>query len=171
MVKMIHNMLKQDRAFSWNAITEKDFVEIENAISYVPILEKPDFAKVFIIYTNTTKEFIYVIVLQKDYHNNEQPITYMSQILSEDEFKYTLIEKHTFSLVKANEKFHHFILGKNTHVKSPFPAVKFFLLQTHLSRKLTHWLAKIQEHDFTITTSNTIKGCDLALHLAQHPKP
>jgi hypothetical protein len=50
MVKMIHNMLKQDRVFSWNAITEKDFVEIENAISYVPILEKPDFAK-FLSYT------------------------------------------------------------------------------------------------------------------------
>jgi hypothetical protein len=33
---------------------------------------------------------------------------------------------------------------------------------------LAHWLAKIQEHDITIITSNTIKGCDLTLQLAQH---
>jgi hypothetical protein len=95
----------------------------------------------------------------------------MSQSLFDDEFKYTLIEKHTFSLVKAIEKFCHFILGKHTQVKVPLPAVKFFLSQTHLSGKLAHWLAKIQEHDFMITTSNTIKGHDLALHLAQHPEP
>jgi hypothetical protein len=95
----------------------------------------------------------------------------MSQSLSDDEFKYSLIEKHTFSLVKAIEKFRHFILGKHTEVKVPLPAVKFLLSQTHLSGKLAHWLAKIQEHDFMITTSNTIKGCDLALHLAQHPEP
>jgi hypothetical protein len=171
MVKPIHNMLKQDRSFSWNDDTEKDFVEIKNAISSAPVLAKPDFEKDFIIYTNATEEAISAILLQKDDHNNEQPIAYMSQSLSDDEFKYTLIEKHTFSLVKAIEKFHHFILGKHTQVKVPLPAVKFFLSQTHLSGKLAHWLAKIQEHDFTITTSNTIKGHDLALHLAQHPEP
>ena len=31
-------------------------------------------------------------------------------------------------------------------------------------------LAKIQEHDLNIVTSTTIKGRDLALHLAQHAK-
>jgi hypothetical protein len=53
------------------------------------------------------------------------------------------IEKHAFALVKVVEKFCHFILGKHTLVKVPLLAVKFFLSQTYLSRKLTHWLAKI----------------------------
>jgi hypothetical protein len=51
----------------------------------------------------------------------------MSQGLSDDEFKYYFIKKDAFSLVKAIEKFHHFILGKNTLVNFPLPAVKFFL--------------------------------------------
>jgi len=42
------------------------------------------------------------------------------------------------------------------------------LSKAHLFGKLAHWLAKIQEHDFMITTSNTIKGRDLALPVAQH---
>ena len=75
----------------------------------------------------------------------------MSQILSDDEVKYTLIEKHTFTLVKAIGKFRNFILGKQTHVRVPLPTVRFLLTQTHLSGKLAHWLAEIQEHDFTIT--------------------
>jgi hypothetical protein len=92
----------------------------------------------------------------------------MSQRLSDDELKYSYIEKHAFALVKVVEKFRHFILGKHTLVKVPFPTVKFSLSQTYLSGKLAHWLAKIQEHDLTIMTSNTIKGRELALHLAQH---
>jgi hypothetical protein len=106
--------------------------------------------------------------MQNDDQGNEKPVAYMSQSLSDDEFKYSFIEKHAFSLVKVVEKFHHFILGKHTLVKVPLPAVKFFLSQTYLSGKLSHWLAKIQEHDLNIMTSTTIKGRDLALHLAQH---
>jgi hypothetical protein len=75
---------------------------------------KLDFDKDFIIYTNSTEEAIYVILLQKDDQKNEQPIAYMSQSLSNDEIKYSLIEKQNFSLVKAIEKFFHFILGKHT---------------------------------------------------------
>jgi hypothetical protein len=92
----------------------------------------------------------------------------MSQILSNDEFKYSYIEKHVFPLVKVVEKFCHFILGKHTQVKVHFPVVKFFLSQTYLSWKLAHWLANIQKHDLTIMTSKKIKGRDLSLHLAQH---
>jgi hypothetical protein len=92
----------------------------------------------------------------------------MSQILSDDEFKYSFIEKHAFSLVKVVEQFCHFILGKHTLVKVQLPVVKFLLSQTYLSGKLAHYLAKIQEHNLTIMTSKTIKGRDLSLHLAQH---
>jgi hypothetical protein len=103
--------------------------------------------------------------------NNEKHVAYMSKILSNDEIKYSYIEKHVFSLVKAIEKFHHFILGKHTQVKVPLPVVKFLLSKTYLSEKFVHWLAKIQEHDLTIMTSKTIKGRDLSLHLAENSEP
>jgi hypothetical protein len=120
------------------------------------------------IYNNATEEAISSILIQGDDQGNEKPVAYMSQSLSDDEFKYSFIEKHSLSLVKVVEKFLHFILGKHTLVKVPLPTVKFFLSQNYLSGKLVHWLAKIQEHDLTIMTYNTTKGHDLALHLAQH---
>jgi len=100
---------------------------IKKAISSATVLEKPDFEKDFTIYKNSTKDEIYAILVQCDDQNRKKPAGYMSQILSYDEFKYSYIEKHDFSLVKAVEKFCHFILGKHTLVKVPFPAVKFFL--------------------------------------------
>jgi hypothetical protein len=56
-------------------------------------LAKPDFEKDFIIYRNVAKEAIYAILMQNDDQNNEKPIAYMSQILSDDEIKYSNIEK------------------------------------------------------------------------------
>jgi hypothetical protein len=168
MVKPIHNFLKQDRSFSWTDDFENAFVRIKKAISYAPVLAKPDFEKEFIIYTNSTEEVVFDILMQCDDQVNEKPVAYMSQSLSDDDFKYSYIEKHAFALVKVVEKFCHFILGKHTLVKVPLPIVKFLLSQTYLSGKLAHWLAKIQEHDLTLMTSKTTRGRDLSLHLAQH---
>jgi hypothetical protein len=113
MDKPIHNLLKQDRSFSWTYDIENAFLRIEKEIRSTLVLAKPYFEKYFIRYTNATKETISAILLQSDDQNNEKPVAYMSHILSDDEIKYSYIEKNTFSLVKAIEKFLHFILGKD----------------------------------------------------------
>jgi len=95
----------------------------------------------------------------------------MSQSFPDSAVQYYLIEKNVYSLLKAIEKFRQYILGKHTIVKVPLPAVKFLLPQTYLSEKLANWLTKIQEHDLTIETINTIKGRNLAFHLAQNSIP
>jgi hypothetical protein len=138
MVKPIHNILKQDCSFSWTDDIEKYFLKIKKAISSASVLAKPDFEKEFIIYTNATEEAIFAILLQNDDQNNENFVAYMSHSLSDDEIKYSYIEKHDFSLVKVIEKICHFILGKHTQVRVPFPAIKFLLSQTYLSGKLAH---------------------------------
>jgi hypothetical protein len=73
-----------------------------------------DFEKYFIIYTNAIEEAVFVILLQCEDQNNKKAVAYMSQSISNDEFRYSSIEKYVFSLVKDVEKFHHFILGKHT---------------------------------------------------------
>ena len=79
----------------------------------------------------------------------------MSQILSVDELKYYLIEKHSYALVKAIEKFRHFIMGKCTEVKVPLPAIKFLLSHAYLSGKLAH-LQRFDNHDILIQSMDEI---------------
>jgi hypothetical protein len=114
MVKEIHNIINQDRYFSWTDDIEIIFLRIKKEISFAPVLAKPNFEKDFIIYTNDIEEAIYAILLQCDDQNNEKLVSYMRQSLSDGEFKYSYIEKHAFSLVKVVDKFLHFILGKHT---------------------------------------------------------
>lgn len=58
------------------------------------------------------------------------------------------------------------IIGNHTEVRTPLPTIKFLFSQNLLSGKLAQSLKKIQEHDLSLTTTNTIKGRDLSLHLA-----
>jgi hypothetical protein len=88
-------------------------------------LAKPDFEKEFMIYTNSIEEAVYVILMQGNDQGNKKPVAYMSQSLYDDEFKYSFIEKHAFALVKVVEKICHFILGKKTLVKVPYPLSSF----------------------------------------------
>jgi hypothetical protein len=87
MVKPIHNLVKKYHSFSCTNDVENAFVRIKKEISSTLILAKPDFDKYFIIYTNATEEAVSVILLQCDDQNNEKPVAYMTQSLSDDEFK------------------------------------------------------------------------------------
>jgi hypothetical protein len=91
MVEPIHNLLNQDRSFSWKDDVEKYFVGIKKVICYVPVLAKLDFEKEFMIYTNATKEAVSSILMQDDDQGNEKSVAYMSQSLSDDEFKSSFI--------------------------------------------------------------------------------
>jgi len=170
-VKPIHNLLKANQTCVWNKQANKSFLKIKDALSSAPVLATPNFSKDFILHTNATEEAIAAILMQKKLQNDEQPIAFMSQSLSDVAIQYRLIEKHAYALVKAIEKFRHYILGKHTIVKVPLHAVKYLLSQTYLSGNLANWLTKFQEHDLSIETVNTIKGRGLALHLSQHSVP
>jgi hypothetical protein len=63
MIKPIHNILMQDHSFFWTEDTENYFVRINKEISSTPFLEKPDFEKDCIVYTNSTEEEIFAILL------------------------------------------------------------------------------------------------------------
>jgi len=101
MVKPIQSILKKYLSFSWMNDVENDFVGIKKEISSTLVLAKPDFEKEFMIYTNATEEAIYAILMQNDDRGNGKPMAYMSQILSDDDFKYYFIENMLSLLLKC----------------------------------------------------------------------
>jgi hypothetical protein len=89
MVKPIHNILKQDHSFSCTNGIENAFEGIKKEIISASVLMKSYVEKEFTIYTNATEEAISAILMQNDDQGNEKPVSYMSQSLYDDEFKYS----------------------------------------------------------------------------------
>jgi len=104
-IKPIHNLLKSNYTFIWDEKANHFSLKIKDALSSTPVLATPDFSRYFIVYTNATKESISAILIENNSQYIEQPIAFMSQILSDSDVQYYLIEKHAYSLVKAIEKF------------------------------------------------------------------
>lgn len=170
-VKPINSLLRKEMEFDWDNNRQSSFTAIKDVIASAPVLDKPDFNRDFLLYTNVTEEAISAILIQTNLEGYEQPIAFMSQSLIDAEFKFPYVKKHALALVVALRKFRHYIHGCHTIVNLPIPVVKHLLSQTYLQGKLANWLANIQEYDLEFTITKAIKGRDLALHLAQHPGP
>lgn len=66
---------------------------------------------------------------KKNDQGEEHPIAFMTQILLDDELKYSDIENNTYELVKLIEQFWCLIIGKHTKVRVSFRTMKDFLLR------------------------------------------
>jgi len=98
-VKPIHNLLKANQTFIWDEKANNSFLKIKDALSFALVLATPNFSKDFIVYMNATEEAISTILIQKNSQNVEQPIAFMSQIFPDSTVQYSLIKKHSYSVL------------------------------------------------------------------------
>jgi hypothetical protein len=82
----------------------------------------------------------------------------MSKCLQEYELKYSLVEKHTFSLIKDVSYFKSYILTSHVIVYVPYPPIKTMLSQQIREGISANWLAKLQVCDIEINTLKFVRG-------------
>jgi len=144
-VKTINLLLKKDQRFEWTENIQRDFNNIKHAISTAPVLISLNFNKYFIIYSFASEETIASILTQRNSKGEELTISFMSKTIHDYELKYSDIEKHTLSLVKAVAHFRTYILSSHVIAYVASSLIKIFLDQQLREGKLANWLSKIQE--------------------------
>ena len=63
-----------------------------------PILQYPDFEKLFILYTDTFGTELGAVLAQKDSENKERVIAYASKSLNKAEFNYGITDKECLAV-------------------------------------------------------------------------
>jgi hypothetical protein len=91
-IKHITNMLKKGSEIKWTPEAIKSFEDIKVALTKAPVLASPNFEKDFILFSFSSEHTIAGVLLQKDEHNFERPITYYSRILRDSPLKYDIME-------------------------------------------------------------------------------
>ena len=97
----------------------------------------------------------------------EQPIAFMSQDLQDSELKYTIMEKHAYSLIKSLKHFRTYIGYSKIIGYVPHAVVKDILPQQDCLGIRGKWVSKIQEYDIEIKPTKLIKGQGLVNMLMQ----
>jgi len=92
-INHITNMLNKGSDIKWTPEDRKSFEYIKVALTKSPVLASPNFSKDFILFSFALEHTIVGVLLQKDEHNIERPITYYSNTLMVSLLKYDIMEK------------------------------------------------------------------------------
>jgi len=91
------------------------------------MLVSPNFEKYFILFSFSSEHTIAGVLLQKDEHNFETPISYYNRTLRDSPLKYDIMEKQEYALVKALKEFRFYIFHSHTVAYVPNSSVKYIL--------------------------------------------
>ena len=90
------------------------------------------------------------VLKQKDKTGKEYVVEYYSKKLSQAEQKYTNPDRELYAIVKAFEKWHPYLYGRKTIVKTDHNNIKFFLKKQKIEGKRARWALKLSEYDYEI---------------------
>lgn len=137
-------MLSEKSTFKWSDEAKRAFDEIKVSIANAPVLAHPNYQKDFIIHFYASEHTISIILLQNDTEDAEVPISFMSVLLKNHELKYSLIEKHAFSVVKEVKHFGYYILHFHSMVFVSNTTVKSILTQQEVAmNNRVAWVSKV----------------------------
>jgi len=158
LIRLLNNMLKKDSKVKWTIEAKQAFEEIKIALTKTPVLTSPKFERDFIIFSFAFEHTIAAVLLQKDDQGCEKPIAFFSKALRDAPFKYQIMEKQAYALVKAIKDFRVYVLYSHVIAYVPNAVVNDILTQEGIEGKRGKWIANILEYDLEIKPTKVIKG-------------
>lgn len=171
--KPLNNLLKNDAAFEWSNECTQSFEYFKTCLSNPPILQFPDFTKVFQITTDASKVAVSAILSQGE-HPNDLPIAYASRTLNDAETRYTTSEIELTAILFGIKQFKTYIGYQHFKIITDCKALQWLFQVKSPSSRLLKWKLKLAGYDYEIIhtkgTNNTVADClSRYIHETQTP--
>ena len=111
--KPLTELLKKGTIFVWTSIHQTAFDQLKQALTTAPVLQLPDFSKVFIIETDASAKDIGA-VLQQEGH----PIAYISKALGPKNQGLSTYEKECLAILMAVDHWRSYLQHAQFHIKT-----------------------------------------------------
>ncbi|KAL0453745.1 UNVERIFIED_CONTAM: hypothetical protein Slati_1352600 [Sesamum latifolium] len=106
---------------------------------------------------------------QENEEGKEKALYYLSRTLTENELKYSPVEKACLALFYAIKKLMHYFEAYSIRLISRADPVKFVMSRPILSGRLAKWSIMFNQYEIEYVPQKAIKGQALANFLADHP--
>jgi len=111
--KPLTELLKKGTIFVWTSIHQTAFDQLKQALTTAPVLQLPDFSKVFIIETDASAKGIGA-VLQQEGH----PIAYISKALGPKNQGLSTYEKECLTILMVVDHWRSYLQHAQFHIKT-----------------------------------------------------
>lgn len=178
--KMIHNYAKISKPLTL-ALTKdyqinvRDpeyvaaFENLKSMLCNSPILQLPDFNKIFFVTTDAS-QYAIGAVLSQNFDGNDLPITFASRTLNKHEENLSVIEKELLAIVYACKYFRPYLYGRKFIIQTDHKPLQWLQSIKEPNSKLLRWRLLLEEFDYDIRyvkgKTNTVAD---ALSRIEHP--
>lgn len=149
--KPLSDMLKKESTFQFGSKERESFEQLKSDLSHSPVLKifNPKFETE--LHTDACKDGFGAILMQRSPDDNKlHPVYYMSRKTTETESRYTSYELEVLAVIRALEKFRHYLLGLKFKIITDCAVFKQTMNKIKLSAKIARWALLIEKFDTTI---------------------
>lgn len=125
------------------------FDKCKNILSNNPILQYPDYSKIFNLTTDASNVAVGA-VLSQNFNNADLPIAYASRTLNESEQHLSTIEKELLAVVWATKHFRPYLYGRHFNIYCDHKPLQWLFSIKEPNSKLMRWRLKLEEFDYEI---------------------
>ena len=136
--------------FNWDGRCQSAFDRIKEKLSTGPILQCPDWTKVFHLHTDASLTAIGAVLAQPGDRGVDLPIYYASRLLTVHEQNYTTTEREGLAMIYAVKKFRHYLLGNKFVFFVDHTALVDLVNKPQLSGRIARWILLLAEFNYEV---------------------
>jgi len=149
--KPLSDMLRKEKSFQFSLKEKESWEQLKSDLSRDPVLKIFSQTSETELHTNACKDGFGAVLLQKSSDDNKlHPVYYMSRKTTETESRYTSYELEVLAVVRALEKFRHYLLGIKFKIVTDCVALQQTMNRVKLSAKVARWTLLIKEFDAVV---------------------
>lgn len=114
-----------------------------------PILQYPDFSKIFNLTTDASN-FALGAILSQGPIGSDKPVCYASRTLTQTEQNYSTIEKELLAIVWATKYFRPYLYGRKFNIVTDHKPLTWLMSLKEPNSKLVRWRLKLEEFEYQI---------------------
>src|SRR5437868_10660893 len=148
--KPMLTLLKKDTPFLWTNKQQQAFDYLKKRLMEAPILQYPDFTRLFVLYTDASGTGLGAVLSQIDDEKRERVIAYASRSLNQAECNYRITDQECLAVVWAIKHFEQYLGLLPFKVITDHSALKFLQTTDVPTGKRARWMMYLQQFQFEI---------------------
>uniref|UniRef100_A0A7I4YM38 RNA-directed DNA polymerase n=1 Tax=Haemonchus contortus TaxID=6289 RepID=A0A7I4YM38_HAECO len=154
--KPLYDLTSIKKAFVWEDAQERAFEGLKKVLSEAPVLAQPNIEKatsgqrLFYIYTDASSVGVGAVLAQESDDGYLHPLHFASKPFSSAERNYHITDQEALAVMYALKKFHYFVYGVRTVVRTDHAPLKTLFKRANVSPRILRWALEIQRYDVVI---------------------
>jgi hypothetical protein len=167
----LYRLLKKHKRFSWTVEAQEVLDQLKESLTHAPILTPPQDSEPLYLYVAATTQLVSAVIMVERAEEGhallvQQPVYYISEVLSETKARYPQVQKLLYAVVLARRKLRHYFVAHPVTVVSSFPLGEI-IRNRDAAGRIAKWSVELMGEALAYASRKAIKSQILADFVAE----